>query len=55
MDDVKNLSAKNTQLKTNDVIELVKAFAGTWFSLESNDEQTFPQKGLTKIDLEIHP
>ena len=53
VEDVKKLSAKNTSLKTDDVLELVKTFARTWFSLETYDKQTFPQKGFTRKDLKI--
>lgn len=53
LEDVRKLSAKNVQLRIDDILDLVKAFTGTWLSLESYDEQKFPQKGFTKKDLKI--
>ena len=53
VEDVKKLSANNTSLKTSDVLELVKTFAGAWFSLESYDRQAFPQKGFSKKALAV--
>ena len=53
VEDVKKLSTGNTRLKTVDALELVKSFAGTWFSLESYDRQTFPKKGFTRKTLAI--
>ena len=53
VEDIKKLSVKNTSLRTDDVLELVTAFAGAWFSLEAYDKQTFPQKRFTKKDLKI--
>ena len=53
VEDIKKLSVKNTSLKTDDVLELVKTFARAWFSLETYDKQTFPQKGFTRKDLKI--
>ena len=53
VEDIKKLSAKNTSLKTGDILELVTTFAGAWFSLEAYDKQTFPQKGFTRKDLKI--
>ena len=53
VEDLKKFSAKNTSLKTGDILELVTTFAGAWFSLEAYDKQTFPQKGFTRKDLKI--
>ena len=53
VEDIKKLSANNSSLKTDDVLELVKTFARAWFSLETYDKQTFPQKGFTRKDVEI--
>ncbi len=35
------------------ILELIKSFAGTWFSLESYDENKLPEKGFTKKELSI--
>jgi len=53
VEDVKKLASGNKAIQSGDVIELVKAFAGTWFSLESYDEDKLPQKGFTKKDVTV--
>ena len=39
---------RNKTSENQDVLELVEAFAGTWFSLEAYDTQNFPKSGATK-------
>jgi len=51
--DIKTLSAGNAEIENADVLELVGAFAGTWFSLDAYDKQKFPRKGLTRTTLDI--
>jgi len=51
--DIKTLSAGSGKLASADVLELVGAFAGTWFSLDAYDKQRFPQRGLTRKTLAI--
>ncbi|MDD4358510.1 MAG: virulence protein RhuM/Fic/DOC family protein [Candidatus Pacebacteria bacterium] len=46
IEDIKILS--NSRIGTNDVLELVKAFANTWFSLDAYDKDSFPKKGYTQ-------
>ncbi len=46
--DVKVLLPVNNQVKTEDILELVNAFAETWFSLESYDKDNFPKGGISK-------
>jgi hypothetical protein len=41
-------------IKTDDILELVKLFASTWFSLGSYDEDTLPAEGFTKSDLKLN-
>lgn len=53
VEDIKSLARGNVLLKSDDVLELVKTFAGTWFSLESYDESNLPEQGFTKKDLKI--
>ena len=45
VDEVKALAENNQHLQTDNVLALVTAFAHTWFSLESYDEDTLPQQG----------
>jgi len=44
VEDIKLLAKNNEQIKSDDILELIKTFSGTWFNLESYDKQNFPQK-----------
>lgn len=46
--DVKALLPPSNQVKAQDVLELINAFAGTWFSLDAYDTDAFPKTGGTK-------
>ncbi|MFH1895958.1 MAG: virulence protein RhuM/Fic/DOC family protein [bacterium] len=46
--DVKALLPKDNKVKTKDVLELVKAFADTWFSLSAYDKGTLPKNGVSR-------
>jgi death-on-curing family protein len=48
VEDVKLLAKNNKNLNTSDVLELIKSFSYTWFSLESYDKDKFPKKGTKK-------
>ena len=54
VEDIKTLSRNNTLIKSDDILELIKAFSSTWFSLERYDKQSFPklrkQKAKRKVD-----
>ena len=50
---VQKLLPKDNLISTENVLELIKTFASTWFSLESFDEDKLPQKGYTKKDVKI--
>lgn len=49
--DLKTLLPKDNKIQTQDVLELVEAFAGTWFSLDAYDTQNFPKNGATKKEV----
>ncbi len=51
VEDVKSL-AKN-KVDSDDVLELVKSFANTWFNLEAFDEGKLPQDGTDKTQIEV--
>ncbi len=53
IDKVKELLPGNQLISSADILELIKSFAGTWFSLESYDEQDFPGKGFSKKKIKI--
>lgn len=46
--DVKSLLPSGNKVKTEDILELINAFANTWVSLDAYDKDTFPEKGTTK-------
>jgi death-on-curing family protein len=50
---VQKLLPKDTTIEAGDILELIKTFASTWFSLESYDEDALPQKGVTKKTVKI--
>ncbi|MFH0846200.1 MAG: virulence protein RhuM/Fic/DOC family protein [Patescibacteria group bacterium] len=51
--DVKAVLPSNDVFETKDVLELVNAFAGTWFSLDAYDKETFSKKGTTKKQIKF--
>ncbi len=54
VDEVKKLLPEHSNaIKTEDILELIKSFANTWFNLESYDEDTLPVEGFTKEDLVV--
>lgn len=55
VEEVRKLLPENSEsIKTNDILELVKHFANTWFNLESYDEDTLPMEWFTKSDLKLN-
>jgi len=50
----KLLPEESENIKTDDILDLVKHFANTWFNLESYDEDTLPMEGFTKSDLKLN-
>ncbi|MEA2088657.1 MAG: virulence protein RhuM/Fic/DOC family protein, partial [Patescibacteria group bacterium] len=46
--DVKALLPKGDEVRAKDVLELINAFAGTWFSLDAYDKDIFPKGVITK-------
>ncbi len=46
--DIKALLPAENKAKTEDILELINSFAGTWFSLEAYDKDTFPKGGASK-------
>ncbi len=51
--EIKALLPAGNIIKTEDILELVKAFAGTWFSLDAYDKSSFPKKGHSKKQVKI--
>jgi len=46
--DVKALLPAGNKVATEDILELIRAFAGTWFSLDAYDKNSLPQKGVSR-------
>jgi death-on-curing family protein len=53
VEEVKALLPKGDHVGAKDVLELVKTFASTWFSLDSYDKDQLPDKGFTTKSLQI--
>ncbi len=53
IDDIKLLAKNNDKISQNEILELIKTFSYTWFSLESYDKQDFPEKGKVRVEKEI--
>jgi len=53
VEEVKALAEDNQQLQTDDVLALVTAFAHTWFSLESYDEDNLPTQGSSRSTIQL--
>jgi death-on-curing family protein len=51
--DVQKLLPVGNVISNADILELVKSFAGAWFSIESYDEEKFPKSGTTKKSVQI--
>jgi prophage maintenance system killer protein len=45
---VKSLLPTDNKVDTQNVLELINTFAGTWFSLDAYDTNSFSKKGITK-------
>lgn len=48
VEDIKSLAKNNEQILTTDILELIKTFSYTWFSLDKYDKDSFPKKGSKK-------
>lgn len=48
VEDIKKLLPQGNKIKNQDVIELIKTFAETWFSLDAYDKSNLPKTGFTK-------
>jgi death-on-curing family protein len=53
LEDIQLLSEKNNILENSQIINLIKSFSSTWFTLENYDKQNFPKKGEQKTMQEI--
>jgi len=54
VEEVRKLLPEGSEnIKTDDIFQLIKHFANTWFSLESYDKDTLPIEGFRKSDLQL--
>jgi prophage maintenance system killer protein/prophage antirepressor-like protein len=51
--DVQKLLPSGNMVSSDSILELVKSFASTWFSLESYDESRLPMVGATKRTVKL--
>ena len=48
VNEVKKLLLNGSGMQANNVLELIKLFAGTWFSLDAYDKSNLPKSGASK-------
>ena len=48
VEDIKLLSKDNQNIQTGDILDLIKSFSYTWFSLDRYDKNSFPKTGTKK-------
>lgn len=53
VEETKKLLPVDDRITAQDALELIRLFAGTWFSLDAYDRQHFPSKGATKKKIAI--
>jgi hypothetical protein len=53
VEEMKLLSQNSENVRTEDVLELIKSFSATWFGLDSYDREELPKEGITKFNLEF--
>jgi death-on-curing family protein len=53
INDIQKIASQGDLVSTNRVLDIIKSFSGTWFSLQSYDEGTIPNSGFTSSGLEI--
>lgn len=53
VDSVKKLLPASSEMGAHETLELVKLFAGTWFSLDAYDKSALPQSGLSKKQVDF--
>jgi len=53
VENIKDLAKGKPLISSSDVLELVRAFSSTWFSLESYDKQIFPKQKVSKKVVQI--
>lgn len=53
VDEVKKLLPAGSKMEAGDALELIKLFAGTWFSLDAYDKSNLPKSGANKTQVEF--
>jgi prophage maintenance system killer protein len=51
--EIKNLLITNSVVGSEEVLELISVFAGTWFALDAYDTSTLPVNGFSEIDVTV--
>lgn len=52
IDDIQKIAQQGDLVATDEILDIIKSFSGTWFSLQSYDAGTTPQSGFTSMDQE---
>ena len=53
IEDIKLLAKDNQKISSGDILELIKTFSSTWFSLESYDKESFPKTKKSKKSINL--
>lgn len=53
VEDVKKLLPEGSNMQAKDALDLIKLFAGTWFSLDAYDKSSLPMRGMSKKQVEF--
>ncbi len=53
VEDVKKLLPDGSNMQAKDALDLIKLFAGTWFSLDAYDKSSLPMRGMSKKQVEF--
>ena len=53
VENIKILGNQSSNIQKDDIIELIKSFAGTWFTLDAYDKSTIPSSDLTIETIEV--
>ena len=53
VDKIEYFMASDSSISNNDILELIKVFSHTWFSLESYDKQLFPKDNFSEKNIQV--
>jgi len=53
LDDIQKIASQGDLVSTDKILDIIKSFSGTWFSLQAYDKSTTPTSGLISHSLKI--